>query len=80
MIWGQDRRTNKEFYEAVNTRRSVRDFTDEAIPEEVLMRIMETAKYLKTLVRRTESPMIPTMKSVPMMSLAMVYNTNICIA
>lgn len=32
-----------EFYDAVNNRRSVRDFTDEAIPEEALMRIIDAA-------------------------------------
>ena len=32
-----------EFYDAVNNRRSVRDFTDEAIPEKVLMRIIDAA-------------------------------------
>ena len=32
-----------EFYDAVNNRRSVRDFTDEAIPKEVLMRIIDAA-------------------------------------
>ena len=32
-----------EFYDAVNNRRSVRDFTDEAIPKEALMRIIDAA-------------------------------------
>ena len=32
-----------EFYDAVNNRRSVRDFTDEAIPYEALMRIIDAA-------------------------------------
>ena len=32
-----------EFYEAVNKRRSVRDFTGEAIPEDALMRIIGAA-------------------------------------
>ena len=32
-----------EFYEAVNARRSVRDFADESIPEDVLMRMIEAA-------------------------------------
>ncbi|MBR5111578.1 MAG: nitroreductase family protein [Clostridia bacterium] len=32
-----------ELYEAINARRSIRDFTDEAIPREVLSRIVGTA-------------------------------------
>lgn len=32
-----------DFYEAVYQRRSIRDFTDEAIPEETLRRILEAA-------------------------------------
>ena len=32
-----------EFYNAVNARRSVRDFTDEKIPEKTLIRIIEAA-------------------------------------
>lgn len=32
-----------EFYDAVNNRRSVRDFTDETIPEDTLMRIIDAA-------------------------------------
>lgn len=32
-----------EFYDAVNNRRSVRDFTDEAIPKEALIRIIDAA-------------------------------------
>ncbi len=32
-----------ELYEAINTRRSIRDFTDESIPEETMKRILEAA-------------------------------------
>ena len=32
-----------EFYDAVNARRSVRDFTDESIPEDTMKRIIEAA-------------------------------------
>ena len=32
-----------DFYEAVNKRSSIRDFTDEAIPEETIKRIIEAA-------------------------------------
>ena len=32
-----------EFYEAINKRRSIRDFTDDAIPEETIKRILDAA-------------------------------------
>ena len=32
-----------DLYEAMNTRRSIRDFTDETIPEEVIKRILDAA-------------------------------------
>ena len=32
-----------EFYEALNARSSIRDFTDESIPEETMKRIVEAA-------------------------------------
>ena len=33
-----------EFYDAIKTRRSIRSFKDEAIPEDVLIRVLESAR------------------------------------